>query len=862
MEYKNFDISIDGKLGEEYPVEAQAEAMGEIKGVLVLQPECLKIAESLKNVADLNTDNEQLMEFGTTLHQCLFKDGVGDLLRESLGSVRQEGEKGVRIRLMISPPEIAALPWEVLYDQRNKCFLSTSGKTPLTRYIKLYEPIKALKILPPVKILVMIPEGSGLDVEREKAIITEAFKDLETVKIRILEGKVTRSRISEALVEEEYHIVHFIGHGVFQSGNGYLLINSEDGGNDMILADAFADFFRDYHALKLIVLNSCQGAEVSSTKPLAGMAPQLVLRGVPAVIAMQYPISDAAAILFTKEFYLKLCKGWSRGQVDTAVSHARNRIHMDIGEPMAFATPVLFMRSVTGVIFDLERESKLAQDTDPAPRVSTPRMLAQRFLSLFTSQPVKNINRLKEVKKTYEKNIEAWQELTKDAPQEVVEEASKAITQERREISHVDERIAQWDRTFAASLLASVLVFLLGYVGLFNFPFHLDDWLETRFIPSMDDYVAKKFNPNIRLILADEQDNGALGVPGPEWRQYHARLIDALTAAKARVIVFDLYMDEPGSADEQLAEAVKRATREGTRVVIGKGIDEDGNVSKDITDGLKDAFHEAWGNIDVGGQRGGFVRVYQLAQPSRDAPPANHQPVELPIVPSLGLQAVNQYLAAAAPLKGFFNEDAEHIQLRANGALVKSIPVNKSNDALYDFPYDLAERAKLKDATRSYQDVYGRRDNAAFLRDYQGKIVVVGYKSTEDVYEVLQGETRHGSEIHANVISNILSNVYIRLLPSSYDFLIVALMAGFGALVRARWRHVFNTKLTVPLSGHKKTINIPWLLFAADVIYLLVAFQIYKNELMFIVKSYHLAAPFIAYWLADRMRKRSSYKLS
>lgn len=858
MEYKNFDLCIEGRRGDRYPVKAQSETMGDTDGTLVLQPDCLKTAESLKDVEEVGVDGSQLMTFGASLHQCLFSDGVGDLLRESLGGVRQDDEKGVRIRLMISPPEIAALPWEVLYDQRNKCFLSTSGKTPLTRYIQLFEPIKSLKIRPPVRVLVLIPEGSGLDVEREKGIIREALGELETVSIKILEGRVTRAGISAALVEEKYHILHFIGHGVFESEQGYLVINSEDGGEDLISADAFADFFRDYASLKLIVLNSCQGAEVASTRPLAGMAPQLVLRGVPAVIAMQYPISDDAALLFAKEFYLKLCRGWSRGQVDAAVSHARNRIHMDmgIGEPLAFATPVLFMRSFTGVIFDLDTEQEAAPDAAPAADPSAWETFKRNLSRLFNAQPVKHINRLKEVKKTYQLNIEAIQESTKDAPPEVAEEAARAISQEREEMSTVDRRIARWERTFASSVLASVLIFALGYVGLFNFPFHLDDWLESHFVPYMDDYVAKKFSPNVRLILADEEGNGGLGVPGPGWRQYHADLLDALSNAGARVVVFDLYMSDPTEHDGLLAAAVARAASRGTHVIVGKALDEEGNVSKDIAETLKASFADGWGNIDVGGQRGGFVRVYQLAQPPRDA---DSESVEIPVVPSLGLKAVTMFLSDGVPLKALFNEDVGQVQLRGDGALVKSIPVVRKDLSLFDFPYDLVERSRLDDATRKYGDVYKRLNDPAYFKDYENKIVIVGYK-TEGELNVLQGERRYGSQIHANVVSNILSDVYVRLLPSSYDFLIVMLMAGFGALVQARFRHVFSTRLTLP--GRGKSFDVPGLLFLADIVYLLVAFQIYKHELTFIVKSYHLAAPFITYWLTGRMRKRSSLRSS
>ena len=120
--------------------------------------------------------------------------------------------------------------------------------------------------------------------------------------MRVLKDKVTRAEVSRALVEEQYHILHFIGHGTFANDDGKLLLNSEDDGHDLISAETFADFFRNYPSLKLVVLNACQGAEVSSTRQLAGIAPQLVARGIPAVVAMQYPISEAAALTFATGF--------------------------------------------------------------------------------------------------------------------------------------------------------------------------------------------------------------------------------------------------------------------------------------------------------------------------------------------------------------------------------------------------------------------------------------------------------------------------------------------------------------------------------------------------------------------------------
>lgn len=840
MEYKNFDLYIESKVGDAYPVRVKSETLGEADGVFTLAPEYVTDAEALKKLRQISEGNNLPQTFGVALHGSLFQQDVGAMLLKCLGSVLTDDEKGMRIRLILTPPEVAALPWEFLYDTGTKCFLCTSGKTPITRYINLNEPIKALKTAPPVKVLVLIPEGSGLNVAEEKRLILEALADLDTVQVEVLEGRVTRKRISQALVEDEYHILHFIGHGTFENGQGYLAINGETETHDMISADAFADFFRTYPSMKLIVLNACQGAEFSDTNQLAGAAPQLVARGIPAVVAMQYPVSDPTALTFAQEFYLKLCKGVNRGQVDMAISHARNRIHMDNpNEPVAFATPVLFMRSDTGVIFDLQQDTHFYNP----------------LLKLFRPSAVKNVARLKAVKQTYQANIEAWEDKSKNANTGSLKEISEAIAQEQKSITAVDKEIIQWNRTFLASALATLMIFLLGYVGLFNFPFHVDDWLEAKFIPYMENYVPKKFHPDVRLILAEAQGNDGLGEPNRTWRQYHGPLVSALAKAHAKTVVFDLEVNDPTEYDSAFADAIKNAQAMGTDVVLGKALDEEGKIVKDIAENLRNAVGDRWGNVDVAAVRGGLVRVYQLGQANRSDAQDTDQ--EVAVVPSLGLEATARFFSSGPAVKAFFNEKAHQIQLRSDGRLLRSIPVYEDTQSLYDFPYDLALRSRLTDATRSYADVYQRLGEDSYMREYAGKIVIIGFK-TETSWDLLQGEKRFGAEIHANVISNILTNVYVRLLPTSYDFLIVALMAGFGALVQARFRHVFSTQITIPFSEPKKKIDVPGLLFALDVIYLLVAFLLYKNALIFILKSYHLAAPFIAYWLTSKMRRKAS----
>ena len=55
--------------------------------------------------------------------------------------------------------------------------------------------------------------------------------------------------------------------------------------------------------LRLVVLNSCLGTRGDEAQPFSSMAAGLVRSGIPAVIAMQFEISDHAAREIAETFY-------------------------------------------------------------------------------------------------------------------------------------------------------------------------------------------------------------------------------------------------------------------------------------------------------------------------------------------------------------------------------------------------------------------------------------------------------------------------------------------------------------------------------------------------------------------------------
>lgn len=111
----------------------------------------------------------------------------------------------------------------------------------------------------------------------------------------------------------------------------------------MTPAGRFKMPLQDQKSVRLIFLNACEGARGGRSDLFAGVAQQLELvqQALPAVVAMQFPVSDQAAIALSHEFYRALADGYP---LEAAVSEARKAIHGPAGNP-EWGTPVLFSRS-------------------------------------------------------------------------------------------------------------------------------------------------------------------------------------------------------------------------------------------------------------------------------------------------------------------------------------------------------------------------------------------------------------------------------------------------------------------------------------------------------------------------------------
>lgn len=307
--------------------------------------------------------------FGSRLFAAVFAGQVGQIFLRSLDEVRR-AERGLRVRLRLGDvPELAGLPWEFLYAPELGRFLAPSDETPIIRYLELAQPERPLMAASPLHILAVVSspgDAPALEVEQEWNNLQSALHEPQTqqqVTLLRLES-ATISALQQAIRRQEFHVIHFIGHGYFdaQANTGGLVFVGDSGQSRNVTSDQLAALLHDKRTLRLVFLNACEGARSGSLTPFAGVAQKLVQQTVPAVVAMQVAITDPAAIALSREFYLALADGLA---IDQAMGEARKALFAH-GEPFEWGTPALFSRSPDGIILAKSQDQEQPMETSQA----------------------------------------------------------------------------------------------------------------------------------------------------------------------------------------------------------------------------------------------------------------------------------------------------------------------------------------------------------------------------------------------------------------------------------------------------------------------------------------------------------------
>jgi hypothetical protein len=327
----------------------------------------LRVGQARKGMRRVNSPEMELArDYGRRLFEAVFTGDVYAGFRLSSDQARLEG-KGLRLQLRIKDARLASLPWEYLYNPGLNRFLSQGNDTPVVRCIDIPEPVRPLEAALPLKVLVVIANPRDLpllDTEGEWQRLNSSLAPLVArcqVKVERLEKPCLEALQMRLRSGGPYHVLHFVGHGAFdeQNQDGLLVFEAANGAVQMVNGQRLGTILHNHPSLRLAVLNACEGGRTSQEDPFAGVAQSLVQQGLPAVIAMQYPITDGAALTFAREFYAALADGFS---LDAALAEARVAIFAS-GNDIEWGTPILFMRSPDQNLFDFEKASSSEKPT-------------------------------------------------------------------------------------------------------------------------------------------------------------------------------------------------------------------------------------------------------------------------------------------------------------------------------------------------------------------------------------------------------------------------------------------------------------------------------------------------------------------
>ncbi len=342
----------------------------------------------LRRFANLDKDDKaarrrsELAEaIGIELFQLRLPGDIGRACERSVDALR-DGD-GLRLRLSFGREynhDLGGLPWELICRPDTRRFIANDQTTPVARYLDLSERIRPLEVEPPLKVLVVIASPDPATSKRHKyqAIDTPTHRDplvkaigsATYLEARFLHeltdsGRSTLPGMQRVLQEAEtagspFHAVHILCHGGFGRDNrGVLFFERADGSEHCVDARLLAEMLtRD---IRLVVLASCSTGRIpiprwGGNHPFAGVASALVAEGVPAVVAMQFPVAEDAAIAFSDAFYHAINENRA---IDDAVTKGRLWIKAEGREgALEWATPVLFLRAFDGQVLNLKTETK------------------------------------------------------------------------------------------------------------------------------------------------------------------------------------------------------------------------------------------------------------------------------------------------------------------------------------------------------------------------------------------------------------------------------------------------------------------------------------------------------------------------
>lgn len=348
---------------------------GEAKGETALPPKDALDELALADPAHLPA--VLVEKVGEALYRSLAGEAVDELVADTLNDAIRAGQPA-QFELRFDPDQVilAGYPWEMIRNAQGQ-FLVRDGLVDLTRYITYPQPPPtfdaSIRHLPLFRLISQPPSLPPITT------IDLAIKPQETLPHATFEDFMRRLLVDRMALWG----LQFDGHGALVSQcpkcntlNGPdslacwscgeslkearrvgALAFEASGSVNWVPTSEFGSVLYNAH-VRLAMLLACETARVGNALVFSGLAPGLLLAGVPAVIGMQYPVRDDFANSFANEFYGALAKN---GDLLAALRIAR-RMNM-LG---AWYSPALYLRRKPGDEEEQPRPVYLSRNIDTA----------------------------------------------------------------------------------------------------------------------------------------------------------------------------------------------------------------------------------------------------------------------------------------------------------------------------------------------------------------------------------------------------------------------------------------------------------------------------------------------------------------
>lgn len=346
LTYHTLELTVRQTAAGAYSASLRSGSL-EVEGVLPLDP---------AGLAALSADPAA---YGRQLGAWLFREaGLETAWAQVLAAAEATGAGvRVRLRLEVGDPVLAGVRWERLaYPHQGQWrSLAAAGRFPFSRFLpvaslKPYQPI----VERPLRVLAVISSPTNLGSSAlqpipaaDRQALLEVLQAIPQAQVTVLASGAdqppTLAAVKGAL-NDGYHIVHFLCHGLRAGADTYLYLEKADGTAELWEAQAITDAFASLaQPPVLCVLMACETGKAAAGHPdFLPLGPLLVqLGGVEAVVSMADTVAMTTARRFTGEFYQQLAL---HGVVDRAMSEAR-ALSQDAWD---WSAPVLTMRTADG----------------------------------------------------------------------------------------------------------------------------------------------------------------------------------------------------------------------------------------------------------------------------------------------------------------------------------------------------------------------------------------------------------------------------------------------------------------------------------------------------------------------------------